>query len=287
MKFLIFGAGHRVQSDVLPILTSLVTHDDISIVRRKSVSVKDYSSIRTYTESDIHTLEYDNFDVIIFCLAPTELRKVLDAIANKLCGIDILVDTPVFLNKVMLRKLDKVCRLRVLEDNGLIPWIQQFRKQIPNKGLFVVYRALYFYHGLAFLGQLFRDRDIFFIRLFPKKFNRIITLMLVKPFLLVIWIHFRNYRKSKLFWWHRKFNSLSSEYFIDKLSFESTFNECRHKAAKVFDYENYDFSSSPLQNMHFWKRAGLFTGLEALIKENINIFPTLDDAIANEKLWKN
>jgi hypothetical protein len=260
MSILIFGAGNRVLNDVLPALDLLINQCQISVVRKNFMLLSDFPGVNC---------------------AERSLRTLGDQLKDS----KILIDTPISSNIELLTRLSDSCQLRVLEDNGLIPWIDALRISLPRIGFLLIHRALYYYHGMAFLNSLLRHRSLVSFGFTPKLLDRYVTFILAKPFFFVIWIHFRNYRKSNILWWNKGVKTVASwsDQYLDsefQLGTVISGEELRSLLGK-----NESLNVSLTHNMRFWKRVGLYLGLKYLILDDTNNFPTLGEVFANEERW--
>jgi hypothetical protein len=288
-KVLIFGAGKRVRTDVLPSFREIGILENLVLVRKTDTKLEEFPNIQIVTEDNFEKSRIREFYLIIFCVAPKTLDYLLKKYFNELRSMLILVDTPVISNSTILKDIDSISSLRILEDNGLIPLRNFLSFDLEKSKIIIIFRALYYYHGMALLTSLFENSELRILRILPKFINQYLTLLKYRSGPFVIWFHFRNYQKSSIFWftfqdkWQIDNSTKKSREYVFRLE-EQISSELMSKFRKLLN-DREIIEKSITSNMLYWKRLGLFLGLERLIKSGDNVFPSLESALANELPW--
>jgi hypothetical protein len=168
-QILIIGAGKRVTQQLLPTLISIgISQKNLIIVRKEKKMIKEYPEIEVSCDL-ITTLKFFKGRLVFCCLdrnAYTEISDILLKIEDPKV---IFFDTPIFRSFEKIIRLEKYHSLYVLEETILIPWIENFKQLFNTRGLVILWRMLYEYHGMALLKKLDENVRIKRIRFFNGK----------------------------------------------------------------------------------------------------------------------
>lgn len=168
-RVLVFGAGKRVQTDVLPALAALSgTCTLASLFARSDKSVT--AGGQQYLARSIQDLRAEDLhpgDLVYIAVSKASVPGVLARLLrHDVSQIDLLIDTPVLLFKHAghARSFAAFRRVSVAEDCATLPWIETVRA--ASAGPLGELRSVRFdrsawrYHGLALIKTLLGDSHI-------------------------------------------------------------------------------------------------------------------------------
>ena len=289
-RILIIGAGNRVLNDVIPALGA-IDFDlcNIVIVRKSIKQLNSYPMITVFDNLE-SVMEDFQPELIICCVPTSELDSIL-SILIKFEFIHLLVDTPIFPNLEKLRSISKTVSVKVLEDSTLIPWIDTLRSRVEGAHIVVVNHALYEFHGLALLNELF----IGALKKFhlPKVVERYLIIFYHKPFRFIIWFRKRDYLHGSILF-VLKFKALKiggmsnadmQRQYAEQFFKNSSINTRKYLLSKTVDNDFMEIRF--IKDMLFWKRVGLMLGFKMLIIDDLNVFVDLEKMIRIEAVLKN
>lgn len=279
-KFLILGAGRRVQEDILPSLEAVgVKPEQISIVRLQRKPIFDQPEIAVYSLSELSTDIIDGA-VILSSLPPLVNRRILPELLRIGRPKLLLIDTPVDAIRHDLAAISTVYVLEVavLEDSVLIPWIGDSAVRNSKFGLFR--NSLYYNHGAALISALAKGKVI---RLNPWFLTRRQTLLFVSShFQVFLMAGFKDRSRARGSLRARSLRRLDLTE-VGSRTFETVSKEFPLlNIAKVMQVE--ESKRNPFEEIDAWKRVGLALGLYALVHGQEQLFPSPEQALQFEKL---
>jgi hypothetical protein len=287
-RILIIGAGNRVVNDVIPALGAIDFNlSKIMIVRKSRNQIDKYPMITIFNDLE-RVMEEFKPELIICCVPPNELSLILSSLI-KFKFIHLLVDTPILPNLEKLSLISKTVSVKVLEDSKLIPWIDSLRSGVEGAYIVIVKHALYEFHGLALLNELFGDLKKFRL---PKIVERYLIIFYSKPCRLIIWFRKRNYLdgsilfflKTKVFKIGATSNTTLQWKYAEQFFQNSSMNTRKYLLLDKIDNNFADIRF--IKDMLFWKRVGLMIGFKMLLINNSNIFVDLKEMIKIETALK-
>jgi hypothetical protein len=287
-RILIIGAGNRVVNDVIPALGAIdFDLSKIIIVRKSRNQIDKYPMI--YVSNDIEMImEEFKPELIICCVPPIELSSILSSL-TKFKFTHLLVDTPILPNLEKLSSLSKTVSVKVLEDSKLVPWIDYLRSRVEGANIVIIKHALYEFHGLALLNELFSELKKFRL---PKVIEKYLIIFYSKPYRLIIWFRKRNYLdgsilfflKTKVFKIGTTSNITLQWKYAEQFFQDSSINTRKYL---LLDKRDDNFADIRfIKDMLFWKRVGLMIGFKMLLINNSNIFVDLKEMIKIETALK-
>ena len=288
-RILIIGAGNRVVNDVIPALGAIdFDLSKIMIVRKSRNQIDKYPMITVSNDIEMIMEEFKP-ELIICCVPPSELSSILSSL-TKFEFTHLLVDTPILPNLEKLSSLSKTVSVKVLEDSKLVPWIDSLRSRVEGANIVIVKHALYEFHGLALLNELFSELKKFHL---PKVVEKYLIIFHSKPYRLIIWFRKRNYLDGSIIFFKKtkviKISSTSNTNLQWKYT-EQFFKNCSTNTRKYLLADKVDNNFADIRfikDMLFWKRVGLMIGFRMLIINNSNIFVDLKEMIKIETALKN
>lgn len=284
---LIIGYGSRVINDVLPVLRACGLADDQILILRKSPSPaqEEHSSIKVFTRVSDILFHLPKNILMITCIPPDQLKLTLLPLLQMIKPKFLLIDTPVgHINNFLLQvsRRDNF-PIAILEDVRPIPDFDFFLgiRQISKSEIFTIIsftNFLYEYHWVEFIRKLNLGK----IHRFPL-INRSAKIDLL----------FTLGRKSGFTIYKNRWAGYSSIKIMTATTVTSytpsfTSRDRSQVQQQVLDQLGIlscSLGTSAIKD-HFnsYKRIGLFTGINSLMQTRINLFPSLAQAIANEKI---
>jgi len=287
-QILVIGAGNRVVNDVIPALGAIdFDLSKIVIVRKSRNQIDKYPMITVFNDLE-RVMEEFKPELIICCVPPSELSSILSSLI-KFKFIHLLVDTPILPNLEKLRSVSKTVSVKVLEDSRLVPWIDSLRSKVEGAHIVIVKHALYEFHGLALLNELFNGLKKFRL---PRVIEKYLIIFHSEPYRLIIWFRKRNYSDGSILFFLKtkvlKIGATSSTIlqwkYTQQFFQNSSINTKKYLLSDNVDnnFENIRF----IKDMLFWKRVGLMIGFKMLIISNLNVFVDLEEMIRIETALK-
>lgn len=296
-KIIVLGAGKRVRNDILPALVANgILEKDMFIIRKNYAILDDFPKIKVI--NDYNALKFENFSentILVSSIPQSETIVALNRILRIVTPTTILIDTPVFkiAESIQNIKHEYGIHVNLLEDGGLIPWLDVFTKtKLMETRFFLSYRAFYLFHGVSSFRKIigeynFRGRSMLQGRIIHLSNDRGRD---------ILQLGYRDYAKGRFFWfWNKKIVYLGLELkwakmfrrisLKDILSDEDYFEF--YQLIEKFNLDPDSLFDNPIKYMHDWKRIGLYIGFKNLFDGNINIFPNLKAGVSNELICDN
>jgi len=282
-RILILGAGKRVKQDLLPVLVSLGYQEpDVLLLRKSGSQLLDFPQF-VCTQMDHIKLHSFNPQLIISCLPTIDTIHVIHNVLKFTSPSYLFVDTPVTRIYEDLLEIQVPGGINILEDNHLVFFSNQLIQPGSKPRIIVIWRALYDYHGIALLSNTFGKLSKFFIKI---RFRNFVFLLFMVGGKYVIWVGPRSYSHGKIYFFK---SILSFRFFREyKLNTDSVPEWAKNYILKNLDSITAEsiLNSNPIRYMPFWKRMALGENLEKFLTYGENKFPTLDEAIKNERYFR-
>jgi hypothetical protein len=278
-RVLILGAGKRVKSDLLPVLTHLgFTNAEILIIRKSHEQLLDFPEFACAQFEPNLVKKFDP-TLIISCLPTTCTVEVLQKVLEFTSPHNLFVDTPITKIYEDLNNLKIRGGINVLEDNHLVFFATQLRLSNEAPRAIFVLNALYEYHGVAMIYKIFGKLSH---NHFKFRLRNFYFLIFKSGKTTIFWVGPRNYSKGRIYFLKRRLNKgiLGKYEFEKSLIPEWTINYI-NKNLDFRESENI-LSADPVKFMPFWKRMALGEALHKFFSVGQNDFLKLDEALISE-----
>jgi hypothetical protein len=278
-RILILGAGKRVKSDLLPVLSHLgFTSSDILIIRKSHKQLLDFPEF-SCAQFEPNLVKKFDPTLVISCLPTTCTVEVIQKVLEFTSPNNLFVDTPITkiyddLNNLLIRG-----GTNVLEDNHLVFFANQLILPIEEPRAIFVINALYDYHGVALISKTFGNISRNYFKIKIKSFY---FLVFKSGTRLVFWVGPRNYHKGKIYYFKRKFKrGILDRYEFEKSMIPDWTIEYINKNLKPQESKDI-FLADPIKFMLFWKRMALGEALHKFFSVGKNEFLSLEEALMTE-----
>ena len=286
------GAGKRVRNDILPALKAIgISEKDLLIVRKNYATLDDFPKIKVIT--DYKFLEFENIAKNIILISSIPQSDTIAALSRLLKIVTpkaVLIDTPIFdiAKYVQATMNEHGIEINILEDGGLIPWLNVFNQtKLVRTRFFLSFRAFYLFHGVSSFRNIIGEYKFGGHSLLH---GRILYCHNDKR-RHILQIGSRNYANGRFFWiMNKKIVYLGAELKWAKIFSRITLKDIipneyyleLYQIAKKFDLDADSLFENPIKYMHEWKRIGLYLGLSDLLNGGEIVFHNLKIAISNE-----